>query len=81
MPLVSPTDKSNAGTDDTVFTQETYRLLEPDLSYTVSANVASNVTVTSSYEDFAHYQVKVVFYASNPVYLPKIKKLVATSLI
>ena len=81
MPLVSPTAKSYAGTDDTVFTQETYRLLEPDLSYTVSANVASNVTVTSSYEDFAHYQVKVVFYASNPVYLPKIKKLVATSLI
>jgi hypothetical protein len=81
MPLVSPTAKSYAGTDDTVFTQEVYRLLEPDLSYTITANVASNVTVTSSYEDFAHYQVKVVFYASNPVYLPKIKKLVATSLI
>lgn len=81
MPLVSPTTKSYAGTDDTVFTQEVYRVLEPDLTYTVSSNVAGNVTVTSTYEDFAHYQVKVVFYASNPVYLPKIKKLVATSLI
>lgn len=81
MPLVSPTAKSYAGTDDTAFTQETYRLLEPDLTYTVSSNVASNVSVTSTYEDFAHYQIKVVFYASNPVYLPKIKKLVATSLI
>lgn len=81
MPLVSPTSKSFAGTDDTAFTQEVYRLLEPDLSYTISGNVASNVAVTSSYEDFAHYQIKVVFYASNPVFLPKIKKLVATSLI
>lgn len=81
LPLVSPVAKSFAGTDDTSFTQEIYRLLEPELSYTTSANVASNVSVSSSYEDFAHYQIKLVFYANNPVYLPKIKKLVATSLI
>jgi hypothetical protein len=81
LPLVSPTAKSFAGTDDSSYTQEIYRILEPDLSYSVSANVASNVSVLGSYEDFAHYQIKVIFYANNPIYLPKIKKLVATSLI
>lgn len=81
LPLVSPTVKSYAGTDDNKFTTETYKLLEPSLSYTVSANVQSNVAVSSSYEDFSQYQVKVVFYANNPVFLPKIKKLVATSVL
>ncbi len=81
LPLVSPTTKSYAGTNDDAFTQEVYRLLEPSLSYTVSPNVAANVSITGSYEDFAHYQIKVVFYANNPVYLPKIRKLVATSLL
>ena len=81
LPIVSPTAKSFAGTDDDTFVQEVYRLLEPDLSYTVTEKLASGVSNTSTYEDFAHYQIKVVFYASNPIYLPKIKKLVATSLI
>jgi hypothetical protein len=81
LPIVSPSAKSFAGTDDDAFVQEVYRLLEPDLSYTATEKLASGVSVTSSYEDFAHYQIKIVFYASNPIYLPKIKKLVATSLI
>jgi len=81
LPLVSPAAKSFAGTDDDTFVQEVYRLLEPDLEYTVSSAVASAVDVTASYKDFAHYQIKIVFYANNPIYLPKIKKLVATALI
>jgi hypothetical protein len=81
LPLVAPVSKSYAGTNDDAFTEETYRLLEPALTYSNSANIVSNVSVTSGYETFAHYQVKVVFYANNPVYLPKIKNLVATSLL
>jgi hypothetical protein len=73
--------KSYAGTNDDLFTEETYRLLEPALTYSNSANLVSNVAITSTYETFANYQVKIVFYANNPVYLPKIKNLVATSLL
>jgi hypothetical protein len=75
MPLVLPKTKSFAGTDETVFTQENYKLTEPALSYTNVANVQANVAVTASYEDFNQYQIKIVFYASNPVYIPKIKNL------
>lgn len=81
VPLVTPAAKSFAGLSDNVFTTETYRLLDPDLTYSNTANVASNVSVTGTYEDFAQYQVKIVFYASNPTVLPKIRNLVATSLI
>jgi hypothetical protein len=81
LPLVSPVSKSYAGTNDDLFTEETYRLLEPALTYSNSANLVSNVAITSTYETFANYQVKIVFYANNPVYLPKIKNLVATSLL
>jgi len=81
LPLVLPKVKSFAGTDETIFTQETYKLLEPSLTYTNVANVQSNIAVTSTYEDFSQYQIKIIFYASNPVYLPKIKNLVATSVL
>jgi hypothetical protein len=82
LPLVSPTSKSFAGTSDDDFTTETYKLLEPELSYTYSANTFSSNVLTNSYFDtFAYYQVKIVFYASNPVYLPKIKNMIATSLL
>jgi hypothetical protein len=81
LPLVAPVSKSYAGTNDDLFTEETYRLLEPSLTYTNSGNSISTVSLTSAYETFANYQVKVVFYANNPVYLPKIKNLVATSLL
>lgn len=80
MPLVSPTTKSYAGTTDN-FTLEVYRLLYPSLEYTVDKNIATGVVLPAPYDDFAHYQIKVVFYSSNPVYLPKIRKLVATSLL
>lgn len=82
LPLVSPTSKSFAGTSDDVFTTETYRILEPELSYSYSANTFSSNVLTNSYFDtFAYYQVKIVFYANNPIYLPKIKNLIATSLL
>ena len=81
MPLVLPKTKSFAGTDETVFTQENYKLTEPALSYTNVANVQANVAITAAYEDFNQYQIKIVFYASNPVYIPKIKNLVATSVL
>lgn len=81
MPLVAPSAKSFAGASETKFSTETYKILEPGLAYSVTANATSNASVTASYENFAHYQVKVVFYANNPVYIPKIKNLVATSVL
>ena len=81
LPLYSPANKSYAGVSDFKYTTETYRLLEPLLSYTNAANVASNVAVTATYSDFAQYQVKIVFYSDNATYLPKIKNLVATSVL
>lgn len=81
IPLVNPTEKSFAGTSDTNYTTETYELLEPSLSYTNSANTSLGTGIVANYDTFAYYQIKVVFYASNPVYLPKIKNLVATSVL
>ena len=78
MPLVYPKAKTFAGTGET-FSQETYRLLEPNLEY--SANASLNSNITANYKDFAYYQIKVVFYANNPVYVPKLKNISATSLI
>jgi hypothetical protein len=81
MPLYAPQQKTYAGTSDSKFNQETYQLLEPLLSYTNAANIASNVAITASYTDFAQYQIKVVFYSNDAIYLPKIKNLTATSVI
>lgn len=81
LPLVEPTQKSFAGSSDSLFNQETYRVLEPGLTYSNTANVNSNVAVTGTFETFAHYQIKVVFYSNSPTYIPKIKNLVATSLL
>lgn len=81
LPLHTPLQKTFVGTSDTQYNQETYRLLEPALSYKNTANIAANVAVTAAYTDFAQYQIKVVFYSSNPIYLPKIKNLTATSVL
>ena len=75
MPLISPAQKTFAGTDNTVFFTETYRILEPELSYTV------NTSDGGTYEDFAYYQIKVVFYSNNPVYQARLQSLSAISLI
>lgn len=68
MPLVFPLQKTFAGTSDDTFFNEEYRIDDPFLSY-------------DGYSNFAHYQIKVVFYASNPVYVPKIRNLIAVALI
>lgn len=81
VPLVTPKTKSFAGTDETEFTNETYRLLYPSLTYSNTVNPSETTETSSTYDTFAYYQIKVVFYASNPVYLPKIKNLVAMSLL
>jgi len=78
MPLVMPKSKTYAGTDE-IFQEETYRILEPYLSYTGTSPTGTEIT--GKFDDFAYYQVKVVFYSSNPVYLPKLKSLSATSVI
>lgn len=75
MPLISPAQKTFAGTDNTVFFTETYRILEPELSYTV------NTSDGGKYEDFAYYQIKVVFYSNNPIYQARIQSLSAISVI
>ena len=83
LPLVQPITKTFAGTSDELFFEEIYRTLEPGLSYDYVGNttIASSVTTTAEYIDFAFYQIKVVFYAQDPSYLPKIKDLVAIALI
>jgi len=81
IPLVAPAIKSFAGVNERLFTTETYRVLEPGLTYQNTANVATNASVTGTFKDFSQYQVKIVFYANDPSILPKIKNLVATSLL
>jgi hypothetical protein len=73
MPLVTPSEKTFCGTD-VVYSTETYRILEPGLGYTVP-------TSSAKYETFAYYQVKVVFYSSEPIYQPRIQSLSAISVI
>lgn len=80
LPLVSPSRKSFAGTSDDVFTTEVYRTLNTTYGYSTNS-ILSGTSTDASFEDFAYYQVKVVFYANNPVYLPKIKNLVAVALL
>lgn len=82
LPLVSPAEKSYAGTGNS-YTQETYRITELGrglMPYTVTTNV-NGVATTTTFDNFAYYQIKVVFYSNNPTYLPKIKNLIATSLL
>jgi len=80
--LIEPSEKTFAGTEDDLFFSETYRLLAPSFAYV--NNVSSSETTpldSSAFNTFAYYQIKIVFYAANPVYLPKIKNLVATALL
>ena len=82
LPLVSPTEKSYAGTSS-AYTQEVYRITEQGrglIPYTVSSTI-NGVATDSTFDSFAYYQVKIVFYSNNPTYLPKIKNLIATSLL
>lgn len=75
MPLVSPDVKTFSGTEE-IFSTETYRIMEPDLGYTVTTG-----SIVAKYEEFGVYQIKVVFYSNNPVYQAKLSSLSAISLI
>jgi len=77
MPLVQPVAKTYAGTNETKFSTEIYKILEPNLNYTSNTDITSGLTV--NYDSFASYQVKVIFYANNSNYVPIIQNLTATS--
>lgn len=84
LPLAPGQSKSFAGTDSTSFTKETYRLLDPDLSYFYNGEDLVNVSSETddfSFNTFGYYQIKVVFYASDANYLPVIKNLTATAVL
>lgn len=82
LPLVEPSQKTFAGTNDDVFFNETYRLLSPNFSYTNDTTSSElNPIDLSTFTDFAYYQIKIVFYSANDVFLPKIRNLVATALL
>ena len=77
--------KSYAGLSDTVFYNETYKILEGDsLATTGTANLAYTATlggVETTFTSFNKFQVKVVFYAADTTIVPKIKNLIATAVI
>ena len=75
MPLTYPGAKTYSGTKD-IFSTEKYKILDPYLSYSSTANGLS-----AKFNDFAFYQIKVVFYASDPLYVPKLKSLAASAVI
>ena len=75
MPLTFPGAKTYSGTKD-IFNIEKYKILDPFLSYTSTVN-----GITAEFKDFATYQIKVVFYASDPLYPPKLKSLIASAVI
>jgi hypothetical protein len=78
MPLVLPKAKTYAGTEE-IYQEETYRILDPLLSYIATS--PTGTAITGKFDDFAFYQIKVVFYSSNPVYLPRLKSISAVSVI
>lgn len=78
MPLVLPKAKTYAGTEE-IYQEETYRILDPLLSYIGTS--PTGTAITGNFDDFAFYQIKVVFYSSNPVYLPRLKSISAVSVI
>ena len=75
MPLTFPKEKTYSGTKD-IFNTEKYKILDPFLSYSSTAN-----GLAAKFNDFATYQIKVVFYASDPLYPPKLKSLIAAAVI
>lgn len=75
MPLTFPGAKTFSGTKD-IFNTEKYKILDPFLSYSSTAN-----GLTAKFNDFATYQIKVVFYANDPLYTPKLRSLTAAAVI
>ena len=75
MPLTFPGAKTYSGTKD-IFKIEKYKILDPYLAYSSTAN-----GLAAKFEDFATYQIKVVFYASDPLFTPKLRSLTAAAVI
>jgi hypothetical protein len=77
--------KTYAGLDDSLFYNETYKILEGDsLTTTGTANLAysSNVGgVVTTFNTFNEFQVKVIFYSSDTTIVPKIKNIIATAVV
>ncbi|NBO99982.1 MAG: hypothetical protein EBU90_07605 [Proteobacteria bacterium] len=80
MTLVSPRLKSFAGNDDTAFSTEIYKILEPKLAYT-RVTLVNGIADVKEFKTFNKFQIKIVFYASIPGLVAKIKNLIATSVI
>lgn len=80
MSLVSPIVKSYAGNSENSFTTEIYKILEPDLAYTRQVSIGG-VPSQKEFNNFNKFQIKVVFYSSIPGLVPKIKNLIATSVL
>jgi|694.fasta_scaffold75320_3 hypothetical protein len=75
MELTFPGAKTYSGTKD-IFNTEKYKILDPYLSYSSTAN-----GLAAKFDTFATYQIKVVFYANDPLYTPKLKSLTAAAVI
>ena len=79
MPLVSPTQKTYAGST-LKFEEEIYALYSPNLKYEKEISIADKLT-KKSFDTFISYQIKIVFYSGSPGYVTTIKDLVATAVL
>lgn len=77
--------KKYAGLDDSLFYNETYKVLEGDsLTTTGTANLTYSANVggvTTTFSTFNQFQIKVVFYSSDTTIVPKIKNIIATAVV
>jgi hypothetical protein len=77
--------KNYAGLNDSLFFNETYKILEGDsLATTGTANLAytSNVGgIITTFNTFNQFQIKVVFYSNDTTVVPKIKNIIATAVV
>jgi hypothetical protein len=80
MTLISPPLKTFAGNDHNSFSTEIYKILEPDLSYKRIVKIA-DIPDVKEFLTFNQFQIKIVFYANFPGMAPKIKNLIATSVL
>ena len=77
--------KSFVGLSETAFYTETYKILEEDsISTTGTANLLYTADlggVSTTFNSFNKFQVKIIFYANDSTIVPKIKNLIGTAVI
>ena len=77
--------KTFVGLSETEFHTETYKILEEDsLATTGTANLSYNATlggVSTTFNSFNKFQIKIIFYSNNSTVVPKIKNLIGTAVI